>query len=134
MTIAAAIPDFIAAHADAWNSADIDTVADDFGLPLMLAHGSGTTFVEEDAELVGWIEERLARWEEHGVAGVSAVVEHIEDLPDDAARVTSRWRLVDAAGAARLTFAAVDTLACDEGEWYFVVADLAGEDGADWVG
>lgn len=129
----AAIADFIAAHADAWNSADVDAVADALGLPQMIAHGDGTTFIEDDAELVRWIEERLARWEEDGVAGVSAVVEHVEALPDDAARVTSRWRLVDARGAARLTFAAVDTLACDEGEWYFVVTDVAGEDGAEWL-
>ena len=129
----AAVADFIAAHADAWNSADVEALADDFGLPLMLAHGAGTTFVEEDAALVRWLEERLARWEEHGVAGVSAVVEAVEDLPDDAARVTSRWRLVDATGAALLGFVAVDTLARDDGEWYFVVVDTAGEDGAEWA-
>ncbi len=128
----AAIADFVAAHADAWNSADVDTIADALGLPQMIAHGLGTTFIEDDNELVRWIEERLARWEAHGVAGVSAVVETIEDLPDDAARVTSRWRLVDAGGAALLTFAAVDTLACDEGEWYFVVTDVAGEDAAEF--
>ncbi len=129
----AAIPGFIVAHADAWNGADVDTIADDIGLPQMIAHGAGTTFIEEDNELVRWIEERLARWEAHGVAGVSAVVEHVEALPDDAARVTSRWRLVDAQGAALLTFAAVDTLACDEGDWYFVVTDVAGEDAAEWA-
>ncbi len=129
----AAVADFIAAHADAWNSADVDAVADDIALPQMIAHGDGTTFIEDDAALARWIEERLARWEAHGVAGVAAVVETVEDLPDDAARVTSRWRLVDARGAALLTFAAVDTLAHDDGEWYFVVTDTAGEDDATWI-
>ena len=132
MTIAAAIAGFITAHADAWNSADVDAVADGLGLPQMIADGTGTTFLESDDELVRWIEERLARWEAHDVAGVSAVVEASEELPDDAARVTSRWRLVDAEGRTLLAFAAVDTLAVDDGEWYVVVTDVAGEEAAAW--
>ncbi len=126
----AAVADFIAAHAEAWNSADVDAVADDLALPQMIAHGDGTTFIEDDAALVRWIEERLARWEALGVAQVTAAVEAVADLPDDAARVTSRWRLADAHGATLLTFVAVDTLAHDDGEWYFVVTDTAGEDAA----
>jgi hypothetical protein len=128
-----AIADFIAAHADAWNSGDVEAIADAMGLPQMIADGAGTTFIEADDELDAWIDDRLARWEAHGVAGVTAVVEHIEDLPDDAARVTSRWRLVDGGGATLATFAAVDTLASDDGDWYFVVTDVAGEEGAEWV-
>ncbi len=129
----AAIADFIAAHADAWNSGDGEAIADAMGLPQMIADGAGTTFIEADDELDAWIDRRLARWEARGVAGVTAVVEHIEDLPDAAARVTSRWRLVDGDGATLATFVAVDTLASDDGDWYFVVTDVAGEDAAEWV-
>ena len=127
----AAIADFIAGHADAWNAGDVEAIADGMGLPQMIADGAGTTFIEADDELDAWIDDRLGRWEAHGVAGVTAVVEQIEDLPDDAARVTSRWRLVDGEGATLATFVSVDTLACDEGDWYFVVTDVAGEDGAE---
>ncbi len=126
----AAIADFITAHADAWNSGDGEAIADVMGLPQMIADGAGTTFIEDDAELDAWIDARSAAWERHGVAGVTAVVDHIEDLPDDAARVTSRWRLVDDGGAALVTFIAVDTIASDDGDWYFVVTDVAGEEAA----
>ena len=129
----AALRDFIAAHAAAYARADVEAVADGMGLPQMIAHGTGTTFVEDDGQLDTWVEERLARWQEHGVAAVDATVEAIEDLPDDAARVTSRWTLAGAGGVVLAAFTAVDTLACDEGEWYFVVTDTAGEDAA-WDG
>ena len=129
----AAIADFIAAHADAWNSGDGEAIADAMGLPQMIADGAGTTFIEEDEALDAWIDARLAAWDAHGVAGVTAVVAKVEDLPDDAARVTSRWRLVDAGGAALAVFDAVDTIASDDGEWYFVVTDVAGEEAA-WAG
>ncbi len=124
---------FIADHATALQAGDVDAVAEAMGLPQMIAHGAGTTFIEDDGQLVQWIDERLARWAAHDVTGVAATVETIEDLPDDAARVTSRWRLSDARGAEVTSFVAVDTLACDEGEWYFVVTDTAGEDAA-WDG
>ena len=130
MSVDTAIAELIAAHAAAWNSADVDTIAEAMGLPQMLAGAHGTTFIEDDESLVGWIDQRLARWAEHGVASVTATVEHVEDLPDEAARVTSRWRLLDADGAERLAFVAIDTLACDEGDWYFVVTDIAGEEAA----
>ena len=129
----AAIADFIAAHVTAWNDGDVEAIADAMGLPQMIAHGTGTTFIEADAELDAWIEARLARWDAHGVDAVTAEVEQVEDLPDDAARVTSRWQLAGADGAVVASFAAVDTLACDDGEWYFVVTDVAGEDAA-WDG
>ena len=126
----AAITDFISAHAAAWTSGDVEEIADAIGLPQMLARSDGTTFVEDDAELDRWIATRLADWHAHGVVAVAADVEHVEDLPDEAARVTSRWRLTGADGAERLGFVAVDTLACDDGDWYYVVTDLAGEDAA----
>jgi len=47
--------------------------------------------------------------------------------------VTSHWRLIDASGVDLISFVAVDTLAADEGDWYFVVTDTAGEDAA-WAG
>jgi hypothetical protein len=133
MSIDAEIAVFVAAHADAWNSGDVDAVADVMGLPQMLARSDGSTFIEDDAELVAWIEARLAEWEGHGVEGVTAVVAKVEPLPDDAARVTTNWRLVDKSGTALMTFAAVDTLVCDDGDWSFVVTDLAGEDAAVWA-
>ena len=126
----AAITELIAAQAAAWQGGDVETIGDTLGLPQMLARAGGTTFVEDDAELDAWIEARLADWHALGVTTVDATVETVEPLPDDAARVTSRWRLAGADGAERLTFVAVDTLACDEGEWYYVVTDLAGEDAA----
>jgi len=132
MTIDADIATFIAAHADAWNSGDVDAIADVMGLPQMLARSDGSTFVETDDELVAWIEARLADWDAHGVAGVAAVVAHVEPLPDDAARVKTNWRLVDDGGAALMAFTAIDTLVNDDGDWSFVVTDLAGEDAAVW--
>ncbi len=126
----AAIATLIADHAAAWSSGDVDAIADVMGLPQMLARSDGTTFIEDDGQLVIWIEERLAAWAALGVAAITATVETVEELPDEAARVTSRWRLADAGGAERLAFVAVDTLACDEGDWYFVVTDVAGEDAA----
>ena len=130
MTSAAAIPDFLAAHAAAWAAGDVEQVAEAMGLPQMLARGDGTVFIEDDRQLDQWIEERLADWHARGMVAVAATVRHVEELPDDAARVTSDWRLADAAGAEVLAFTAVDTLAADEGEWYYVVTDLAGEDAA----
>lgn len=130
MTADTAIADFIAAHAAAWTGGDVEEIADAMGLPQMLARSDGTTFVEDDGELDRWIEMRLAHWQAQGVTEVTATVEHIEDLPDAAARVTSRWRLAGTGGAEQLSFVAVDTLACDDGEWYYVVTDLAGEDAA----
>ena len=125
----AAIRELLATQAAAWASGDVDAIAEAMGLPQMLARSDGTTFIEDDRQLVIWIEERLADWAARGIDGVTATVEAIEDLPDEAARVTSRWRLT-AAGAERLTFVAVDTLASDDGEWYYVVTDTAGEDAA----
>ena len=127
---AAEIAAFVTAQAAAWGDGDVETVADAMGLPQMLARADGTTFIEDDAALDRWIAERLAGWAARGVTAVAATVEHVEPLPDDAARVTSRWRLTAADGAERLAFVAVDTLARDEGEWYAVVTDLAGEDAA----
>lgn len=133
MSIDAEIASFVAAHADAWNSGDVDAIADVMGLPQMLARSDGSTFIEEDAELVAWIDARLAEWEGHGVAGVTAVVAKVEPLPDDAARVTINWRLVDDAGNPLMSFTAIDTLVSDDGDWSFVVTDLAGEDAAHWA-
>jgi len=130
MTSAAALAEFIAAQADAWTAGDIDAIADAMGLPQMIAGEAGTTFLEDDGQLVEWIEARLARWHARGVTAATVATESIEELPDDAARVTSRWTLAAADGDVRLSFAAVDTLACDEGEWYYVVTDVAGEDAA----
>ena len=132
MSIDADIAAFIAGHADAWNSGDVDAIADVMGLPQMLARSDGSTFIETDGELVAWIEERLGDWEANGVAGVTAVVDKVEPLPDDAARVTTGWRLIDEGGKALLAFAATDTLVSDDGDWSFVVTDLAGEDAAVW--
>jgi len=133
MSIDADIATFIAGHADAWNSGDVDAIAEAMGLPQMLARSDGSTFIEEDAELVAWIDARLAEWDGHGVEGVTAVVTKVEPLPDDAARVTTNWRLVDADGRALMTFTAIDTLVDDDGDWSFVVTDLAGEDAAAWA-
>ena len=133
MSIDADIATFIAGHADAWNSGDVDAIAEVMGLPQMLARSDGSTFIEEDAELVAWIDARLAEWDGHGVEGVTAVVTKVEPLPDDAARVTTNWRLVDADGRALMTFTAIDTLVDDDGDWSFVVTDLAGEDAAAWA-
>lgn len=133
MSADAAIAEFVAAQAEAWGTADVDTIADAMGLPQMLAGAGGTTFIEEDDALVRWIEARLATWAEHGVVSVEAVVEAVEDLPDDAARVTSRWTLTDGGGATVVDFVAVDTLAADDGDWYLVVTDIAGEEAA-WAG
>jgi hypothetical protein len=133
MSIDAEIAAFVAAHADAWNTGDVDAIADVMGLPQMLARSDGSTFIETDEELVAWIEARLAEWDARGVKGVTAVVAKVEPLPDDAARVTTNWRLVDAEGKALMTFTAVDTLVSDDGDWSFVVTDLAGEDAAAWV-
>ena len=129
----AALRDFVAGHAAAYARADVEAIADGMGLPQMIAHGTGTTFVEDDGQLDIWVEERLARWAAHGVSGVTAAVEAVEDLPDDAARATSRWTLTGGDGVTVATFAAVDTLARDDDEWYFVVTDTAGEDAA-WNG
>lgn len=133
MSIDAEIASFVAGHADAWNSGDVDAIADVMGLPQMLARSDGSTFIEEDTELVAWIAARLAEWDVHGVAGVTAVVAKVEALPDDAARVTTNWRLVDDAGKALMIFTAIDTLVSDDGDWSFVVSDLAGEDTAHWA-
>ena len=133
MTTAAGPSDLITAHAEAWSAGDVDTIAEAMGLPQMLAEAHGTTFIEDDGQLVVWIEARLAAWRERGVATVTAVVDRVEALPDDAARVTSHWRLIDASGVDLISFVAVDTLAADEGDWYFVVTDTAGEDAA-WAG
>ncbi len=124
----AAIAEFVAAAAAAWAAADADWLAEAMGLPQMIAGGDGTTFIEDDAALEAWIDARLDRWADHGVAAATAVVEQVEDLPDDAARVTTRWHLADAGGAPVTSFVAVDTLVCDDGEWYYVVTDTAGED------
>ena len=124
-----ALAEFIAGLGKAWGSGDVDAIAEAMGLPHMLAHGDGTEFIEDDAALTRWIDERLAAWAEVGVTGATTEVERVEDLPDDAARVTVRWRL---AGADK-TFTAVDTLVLDDGDWYVVVTDLAGEDAA-WAG
>ena len=128
-----ALRQFMADHAAAYARADWEAVADVMGLPQMIAHGTGTTFIEDDRQLDSWVEERLARWHDHGVTGVAATVESIEALPDDAARVTSRWTLTGGDSRPVAEFIAVDTLANDEDEWYFVVTDTAGEDAA-WVG
>jgi hypothetical protein len=128
-----AIAAFIAGHAAAWQRGEVEDIADALGLPQMVAHGTGTTFIEDDGQQDEWIDDRLARWAAHGIAQVTAAVEAIEELPDEAARVTSRWQLTDAAGAEVASFTAVDTLAADEGEWYYVVTDTAGED-AVWDG
>ncbi len=133
MSIDAQITEFFTAHADAWNSGDVDAIADVMGLPQMLARADGSTFIETDEEIVAWIDARLAEWDGHGVAGVTAVVAKIEPLPDDAARVTANWRLVDEGGALLMSFTASDTLVSDDGEWSFVVTDLAGEDAASWA-
>lgn len=125
-----AITAFIAAHAAAWSAGDVDAIAETMGLPQMVADGAGTTFIEDDRQLVQWIEERLGRWDERGIETITAAVEKIDDLPDEAARVTSRWHLSDADGGAVVSFVAVDTLACHEGDWYYVVTDTAGEDAA----
>lgn len=130
MSIDADIAAFVAGHAEAWNSGDVDAIADVMGLPQMLARSDGSTFIEEDAELVAWIEGRLADWKAHGVATVTAVVDSVEPLPDDAARVTTTWRLADADGAEVMHFSATDTLVADDGDWSFVVTDLAGEEAA----
>ncbi len=133
MSIDAEIAAFVAAHADAWNTGDVDSIADVMGLPQMLARSDGSTFIETDEELVAWIDARLAEWDSHSVEGVSAIVAKVEPLPDDAARVTTNWRLVDADGKPLMTFTAVDTLVSDDGDWSFVVTDLAGEDAAAWA-
>lgn len=133
MSIDAEIAAFVAAHADAWNTGDVDSIADVMGLPQMLARSDGSTFIETDEELVAWIDARLAEWDSHSVEGVSAIVAKVEPLPDDAARVTTNWRLVDADGKPQMTFTAVDTLVRDDGDWSFVVTDLAGEDAAAWA-
>jgi len=133
MSIDAEIAAFVAAHADAWNTGDVDSIADVMGLPQMLARSDGSTFIETDEELVAWIDARLAEWDSHSVEGVSAIVAKVEPLPDDAARVTTNWRLVDADGKPQMTFTAVDTLVSDDGDWSFVVTDLAGEDAAAWA-
>ena len=133
MSIDAEIAAFVAAHADAWNTGDVDSIADVMGLPQMLARSDGSTFIETDEELVAWIDARLAEWDSHSVEGVSAIVAKVEPLPDDAARVTTNWRLVDADGKPQMTFTAVDTLVSDDGDWSFVVTDFAGEDAAAWA-
>ncbi len=133
MSIDGEIATFMSAHADAWNSGDVDAIAEVMGLPQMLARSDGSTFIEDDAALVAWIDARLAEWEAHGVAGVTAVVAKVEPLPDDAARVTTNWRLVDEAGTALMSFTAIDTLVSDDGDWSFVVTDLASEDAAAWA-
>lgn len=131
MTADAAIADFLTAHAAAWAAGDADTIAEAMGLPQMIASADGTVFLEEDDELTAWINARLARWTELGVTGVAVTVEAVEGLPDDAARVSSRWRLAGAGGVEVRSFTAVDTLAADDGDWYYVVTDLAGEDAAE---
>lgn len=130
--IDAAIAEFAAAYADAWTTGDVDGIADVIGLPQMLARSDGTAFIEDDGALVAWIDERLADWDAHGVEGVVITVAHVEPLPDDAARATFDWRLVDADGKTLRAFRAVDTLVSDDGEWSLVVTDLAGEDATDW--
>jgi len=125
-----AIAELIAAQAAAWESGDVEAIGDALGLPQMLARADGTTFIEDEGELDAWIAARLAAWRDMGVTTIDAEIEHIEPLPDDAARVTSRWRLAGSDGGERLAFVAVDTVACDEGEWYYVVTDTAGEDAA----
>ena len=130
MSIEADIAAFVVAHAEAWSSDDVDAIADVMGLPQMLARSDGSTFIEEDAELVAWIDGRLAEWEAHGVAKVTAIVDKVEPLPDDAARVTTTWRLSGSSGSEVISFAATDTLVSDDGEWSFVVTDLAGEEAA----
>ncbi len=130
MTIAAAIADLIATQAAAWEGGDVEAIGEAMGLPQMVARSDGTVFIEDEAELDSWIGERLAGWEALGVVSVTAEVDTIEPLPDEAARVTTTWRLAGKDGSERLAFTAVDTLACDDGEWYFVVTDLAGEEAA----
>lgn len=132
MSIDAEIAAFVAAYADAWNSGDVDAIADVMGLPQMLARSDGSTFIETDEELVAWIDSRISEWDAHGVEGIGAVVAKVEPLPDDAARVTTNWRLVDAEGKPLMTFTAVDTLVSDDGDWSFVVTDIAGEDASAW--
>ena len=133
MSIENDIAAFVAEHAEAWSSGDGDAIAEVMGLPQMLARSDGSTFIEEDTELVAWIDGRLAKWEAHGVASVGAAVDTVEPLPDDAARVTTTWRLADSGGGEIVSFAATDTLVSDEGDWSFVVTDLAGEEAA-WAG
>ena len=132
MTIETEIAEFAAAYADAWTTGDVDGIADVIGLPQMLVRSDGSAFIEDDPGLVAWIEERLADWEARGVEGVVITVASVQPLPDDAARATLDWRLVDAAGKTLLAFRAVDTLVSDDGEWSLVVTDLAGEDAAEW--
>lgn len=132
MTIDAAIMSFVAGHAEAWSSGDVDAIAEVMSLPQMLARSDGSTFIEDDAELVAWIDARLGDWKAYGVIAVTAAVETIEPLPDDAARVTTTWRLVDEAKNMVAAFASTDTLVSDDGDWSFVVTDLAGEE-ATWA-
>lgn len=118
----------IAAFAADWAAFDVDALLDHFALPQIIYAEGATSFFEDEAEVRANLDELVALYRQHGVAGVSATEVHVEPLPDGAARALVRWRLDDAAGTELIAFKTVYTLvADDDGEPAIVAIDADGE-------
>ena len=125
---------FFDAYAAAWNARALQRLMKFFAVPQLVATQGANHFLESEEEVRAYLSMQLARHDEQGAASITAVRLDVEPLPDDAARVTVRWRLDDRAARPLLEYDLAYTLAPDETEVdavpRIVAVDARGADAA----
>lgn len=127
MSIEEPVADFFERYAAAWNTFDPEPVLACLGFPHLVANADSTHFFEEEDEARGHIAALLTRYREAEVTAIEQLALSTKPLPDDAARATVAWRLIDARGAEVVQFTTLYTLAGEAGEWLIVAIDAQAE-------
>lgn len=107
---------FFEAYAAAWRARDLEALMSFFAVPQLIATREASHFLEDEAEVRAYLSALLAKHDEHGAVTATIVRLDVEELPDDAARTTVRWRLGDAATHPLIEYDTAYTLAPDETE------------------
>ena len=96
----AEVVSFLGNYAAAWNARDEDALMALLAVPLMIASGERTEFLEDDAAVRGHVEQAFDHEEETGVHGIGFADITAMALPDGAMRVGARKQHLGADGAA----------------------------------
>jgi hypothetical protein len=107
---------FFEAYAAAWQARDLEALMSFLTVPQLIVTPEASHFLETEDEVRANVAALLAKYDEQGVAAVEIVRLDAEPLPDDALRVTVRWRLDDSAARPLIEYATIYTLAPDESE------------------
>ena len=115
-----AILAFLAHYADAWNARDTEAVLAFLSVPFVIATGSTSHFLEDEAAVREHVEDAFDHEEERGIHAVGFVDVNAMPLPDEAQRVSVRKQHKRDDGTVFEDYPASFTIEADAGAFHIV--------------